>query len=217
MSNKLKFITVTMLTIALIFGGTLNFSEAASKSTTKIISELKKEVKKLTASNKTKDKEITKLKKEIKEKDSELMGKKRMISRRDVLIDDLTRKNNNLTKENEKLGKNIGKLDREVNESREFKNLYVNSLYYQMRNIFEIQYLENIRYCENDREVCSIDVKVDTKGFYTPRLFEIMTKQEFKEIVIRVYRSSRQYQFKPKNIILEFPDGDMIIPISTEL
>lgn len=191
-----------MLTIALIFGGTLNFSEAASKSTNKIISDLKKEVKKLTNSNKTKDKEITKLKKDVKNKESQLLAKNRMILRRDILID-------NLTKENEKLGKNI--------DSREYKNEYVSSLYYQMSNIFEIQYLENSRYCENDREVCSIDVTVDTKGFYTPRMFEIMTKQEFKEIVMRVYRSSRQYQFKPKNIILEFPDGDMIIPLSSEL
>ena len=86
MSKKLKFITVSVLTMALIFGGTLNFSEAASKSTTKIINELKKEIKKLTASNTTKDKEIAKLKEDAKKKDNEIANLKSLVKGKDKEI-----------------------------------------------------------------------------------------------------------------------------------
>lgn len=199
-----------MLTIALIFVGTLNFSEAASKSTTKIISDLKKEVKKLTASNKTKDKEIAKLKNDIKNRDVQIKQKNNIISSKDKVI-------SMLNNDNKKLREDVQIKDQKIRGTWELQNKYRSFISHYIGDAMN----ENGKvkaYCQqNPDDYCNADIKVRGDEFYIKSMFDYITKQELKSIVIDRYKSLRDPWINSKNIIITTPEGDLVIPLSTEL
>lgn len=209
--KKIKFITVAILAIGLIFGGTLNFSEAASETTAKTIEKLKKEVKKLTASNKAKDKEIAKLKKEVKAKNEEITRYKSTISQKNRFIKNKDEEIN--------LWKNRSKdKDKTINDLRQiqfkYKSFVSHYIAEEVRD--KIKYKSPCGEHPND-EYCNEDIRVRTYEFYVNNIYDYVSKKELKEITVNAYRASRIPGVNPKNIILEFPNEDVIIPLSSEL
>lgn len=204
MVKKIKLITVTILAIGLIFGGTLSFSEAASESTAKTIEKLKKEVKKLTASNKAKDKEIAKLKKEAKAKNEEV---KKLNNTVTINTKDLEYQSDEIIK----LKKDIQDKNRSLKGVEGLKKKYGSFISYYIQ-MSSKEYSATKDYCQlNPDETCNQNVRINSSILYLDNMYDYISKEELQDTVINSFYAHKAPWVNPEKVILGFPNGDVVI------
>lgn len=117
MNKSMKILISSLLAISLVFGATLSFSDAASTSTTKVIQNLKKQVKNLTSSNKKKNADIKKLQAQVQEKDNKIKTLSSTVSSKDKEISSLNSKLKNLENQSTPTIPTIGELGKSRDNS----------------------------------------------------------------------------------------------------
>ena len=205
----MKILISSLLAITLVFGATLNFSDAASTSTAKIIQNLKNQVKQLTASNKAKDKQIAQLKSQIKSKDNLIKNNQKL---NQTQRETFTKEEKYLRSENMKLGKSLYDLE---NHNINTLNAKINVLLREELMNKSAQYSSNPYFPDpNVKEPKLVDLTINSQIFYFPNMEKYITNQELKEKVIMLLRGYSFPNIKVNSVTIQLPTGDLVIQVS---